>query len=72
MMFNDPCRRQSGVLDKQKANKVNVPPQTISNTMQRLARTNRVPAKNLRGKWSSESLEITMDVVERSNFFARG
>ncbi len=54
MMFNDPCRRQSGVLDKQKANKVNVPPQTISNTMQRLARTNRVPAKNLRGKWSSE------------------
>jgi hypothetical protein len=33
--------------------------------MQRLARTNRVFITNLRGKWSSESLEAIMDVVER-------
>jgi hypothetical protein len=54
MMFNDPHRRQSGVLDKQKLNKVNVLPQTISNTIQRSIRTNRVHAKNPRGKGLSE------------------
>ncbi len=53
------------MLDKQKSNKVNVPPQTISNTIQRSTRTNRVNAKNLRGKGSSELLEVAMDVVER-------
>jgi hypothetical protein len=66
MMFKDPHRRQSGVLDKQKMNKVNAPPQTISNTIQRSTRTNRVHVKNPKGKQSSKSLEIAMDVVERS------
>jgi hypothetical protein len=33
--------------------------------MQRLTRTNRVLATNPRGKWSSESLEAAMDVVEK-------
>jgi len=46
--------------------KKNVPLQIISNTMQRSTRTNRVLVTNLRGKCSSESLEVAMDVVERS------
>jgi len=33
--------------------------------MQRLARTNRVPITNPRDKWSNESLETIVDVVER-------
>ncbi len=45
--------------------KENVPPQAKSNmTTQRLARTNRVLAINPRGKWSNESLEIAVDVIE--------
>jgi len=53
------------MLNKQKTNKVNVPPQTISNTIQRSPIKNRVFAKNQKGKWSSESLKAIMDVVER-------
>jgi hypothetical protein len=64
MMLNDLHRKRNGVLDKQKTNKANVPPQTISNILQRSAKTNRVPTKNPRGKWSSESLEATVDAVE--------
>jgi hypothetical protein len=46
--------------------KENVLPQAISNmTTQRPTRTNKVHAINPRGKWSNESLETTMDVVER-------
>jgi len=37
----------------------------ISNIIQRLARTNRVHATNPRGKWLSESLEATMDAIEK-------
>ncbi len=71
-MFNVLRKKQSGVLDRLKTDKENVPPQVISNTMQRLARTNKVHATNLRGKWSSESLEAVMDVVERSIIFYEG
>jgi hypothetical protein len=46
--------------------KKNVLPQTISNTIQRLARTNKMFITNPRGKWSSDILETTMDVVERN------
>ncbi len=46
--------------------KENVPPQTISNIIPRLTRTNRVSITNPRGKWSGELLEATMDVVERN------
>jgi len=53
------------MLNKQKMNKVNVPPQTISNTIQRSPIINRVFTKNRKGKWSSESLKAVMDVVER-------
>jgi hypothetical protein len=50
--------------------KENVPPETISNIIQRSARTNRMPTTNPRGKWSSELLEATMDVAEKNiNFF---
>jgi hypothetical protein len=38
----------------------------ISNIIQRSTRTNRVPATNPKGKWLSESLEATMDTIERS------
>ncbi len=65
-MFNIPRRRQSGVLDIQEADKENVLAQIISNTIQTLVRTNKVPAKNARSKWSSESLEATMDAIERN------
>jgi hypothetical protein len=65
MMFNVLCRRCNGVLNRQKTNKENVPLQIISNTIQRLAKTNRGHVINLKGKWSSESLEVAMDVVER-------
>jgi hypothetical protein len=57
------------VLDQQEEDKENVPPQTISNTIQRSSRTNRVLATNPRGKWTSESLEVAMDVVERGITF---
>jgi hypothetical protein len=40
--------------------------------MQRLAKTNRVPTTNPRGKWSSESLKATMDVVEKGKTSLRG
>jgi hypothetical protein len=40
--------------------------------MQRLAKTNRVFTTNPRGKWSSESLEATMDVVEKGITYLRG
>jgi hypothetical protein len=72
MMFDVLCRKQSGVLDQLKADKENVPPQIISNTIQMLARTNRVPATNPRGKWSSESLKVAMDAVERGIIFYEG
>ncbi len=49
------------MLDHQEVDKENVPPQTISNTIQRSIRTNRVSTTNLKGKWSSELLEATMD-----------
>jgi hypothetical protein len=71
-MFNVLHRKQNGVLDQLKADKENVPPQIISNTMQRLAKTNRVLATNPRGKWSNESLEATMDVVEKGIIFYEG
>ncbi len=64
-MFNVPHRKQSGVLDQLEADKENVSPRIISNTMQRLARINKVHATNLRSKWSSESLEVAMDAIER-------
>jgi len=54
------------VLDKQKVNKENVLPQIMSNIIQRLVKTNRVLAKNPKGKWSNESLEVAMDAIERS------
>ncbi len=57
------------MLDQQEEDKENVPPQTISNTIQRSSRTNRVLATNPRGKWTSESLEVAMDVVERGITF---
>jgi hypothetical protein len=38
----------------------------ISNIIQRSARTSRLPTINPRSKWLSESLETTMDAVERS------
>jgi hypothetical protein len=63
MMFNVPCRRQSGVLNRQEADKENVPLYIISNTIQRLTRINKVPITNPRGKWSSESLKIAMDAI---------
>jgi hypothetical protein len=44
--------------------KENVPPQTISNTIQRSTRINRVPITNPRGKWFSESLKVAMDAIE--------
>jgi hypothetical protein len=47
-------------------NKENVP---ISNTIQRLARTNKVPNINPKGKWLRESLEVAMDAVERNLIF---
>ncbi len=71
-MLNVLHRRRSGVLDRPEEEKENVPLQIISNTMQRLARTNRVPVTNLRGKCSSESLEVAMDAVERGIIFLRG
>jgi hypothetical protein len=37
--------------------KENVPLQIISNTIQRLTKTNKVLITNPEGKWSSESLE---------------
>jgi hypothetical protein len=40
--------------------------------MQRSTRTNRVPVTNLRGKCSSESLEVAMDVVERGIISLQG
>ncbi len=66
MMLNIPCRRQSGVLDRQEADKENVPLQIISNTIQRLTRTNRVHARNPRDKWSSELVEATMDELKEA------
>ncbi len=53
------------MLDQPEADKENVPFQIISNTMQRLARTNRVPNTNLRSKCSSESLKVALDAVEK-------
>ncbi len=46
--------------------------QTISNTIQRLTKINRVHATNPRGKWISESLKIAMDVVEKGIIFLWG
>ncbi len=62
-MFNVPCKRQSGVLNRQEVDKENVPPYIISNTIQRSTKINRVPITNPRGKWSSESLKIAMDAI---------
>jgi hypothetical protein len=55
--------KQSGVLNRQEADKENVPPYIISNTIQRSAIINRVPITNPRGKWSNESLKIAMDAI---------
>jgi hypothetical protein len=52
--------------------KENVPLQTISNTIQRSVKTNRVSTTNPRGNWSSELLKTTMDVVERNITFLWG
>ncbi len=60
------------MLNQQEADKENVPPQTISNIIQRSTRTNRMPTTNLRGKWSSELLETTMDVAEKNIIFFGG
>ncbi len=35
----------------------------ISNTIQRLTRTNKVPITNPRSKWLSDSLKATMDAI---------
>jgi hypothetical protein len=52
--------------------KENVPPQIRSNTIQKLTKTNRVPTTNPIGEWSSESLETTMDVIEKNIIFLWG
>jgi hypothetical protein len=41
-------------------------------TTQRPTRTNRVPTINPRGKWSNESLETTMNVIQRGITFLWG
>jgi hypothetical protein len=53
------------MLDRPEVDKENVPFQIISNTMQRLARTNIVLGTNLRSKCSSESLEVVLNAVEK-------
>jgi len=40
--------------------------------MQRLTRTNRMLITNPRSKWSNESIEATMDVVEKGITSLRG
>jgi len=60
------------VLDQQEVDKENVPPQTISNIIQRSTRINKMPTTNPRDKWSSELSEATMDVVEKKIIFFLG
>jgi hypothetical protein len=60
------------MLNRPEADKENVPPQIISNTMQRSSRTNKVPSANLRSKCSSELLEAVVDTIEKGITSLRG
>jgi hypothetical protein len=44
----------------------------IKHNIKSQTRTNKVLTKNPRGKWSSESLETTMDAIERNITSLRG
>jgi len=73
MMFNVLHSTRNVVVDHQAMDKDNVPPQTRSKmTTQRPTRTNKVLIINPRSEWSNESLETTMDVVERGITSLRG
>jgi len=65
-MLNVPCRRQSGLDDQPSQDKENVLPsfgsQELTSKQQRVNKSN--PFNN-RGKWSTQTLEEAMDVVEK-------
>jgi hypothetical protein len=50
-------------IDKKRAKRMSL--LKIPNIIQRLARINRVPTTNPRGKWSTKSLEAAMDAIEK-------